>query len=720
MTTFARAASAALLATALWYSSPEPARAATAEYSCGRPSAPHSWCDPADSPAQRAAILLAAMSQSEKIDLLTSKGSTALGIPSLAFQDGPHGAGGALGPPPATALPSGTALAASFDRVLAYQYGSVVGTELRHRGKDGVYGPNINLVRVPMGGRNFETYGEDPYLASQMVIPWIRAVQAQGVMTQPKHFVGNDQEGTIGPVGVIGSRYIVDAKIDERTLHEVYLLPFEKAVREAQPVSVMCAFNRVNGVFACAHRQLLTATLRERWGFSGFVGSDAGAAHETADDLNAGLNVDLLGTAYTAPQVTLALATGQVSEETLDARVLEILRSMFAFGVFDRTAYPNDATLDDHEAHDAINLRVAEHGITLLKNDGRLPIDPSRVRSIAVIGMPANIYLAGGGSAGVVPYRGAVTAFAGIRARAAQAGIAVSYDDGSDPAAAAATAAAADLAIVVAADVETEGKDRLCLDLQPQCAPDTAMLDWGDQDALIQQVATANPATVVVLQTGAPVLTPWRSRVAGLLEAWFPGQDGGTAIARVLFGDVDPGGRLPVTFPASAADLSTAGDPTAYPGIDGSVDYKEGVMIGHRSYDLRNITPAFPFGHGLSYTRFSYGQPSVQRVDATGPQRYTVAVTVTNTGTRAGWAVPQVYVSMPATGSVPQPPLQLKGFRKVYLKPGKTTRVSIVLDNQAFRYWDVVRHDWQLVKGVHRIMVGSSSRELALAGSVAR
>jgi beta-glucosidase len=353
--------------------------------------------------------------------------------------------------------------------------------------------------------------------------------------------------------------------------------------------------------------------------------------------------------------------------------------------------------------------RIEEGAITLLRNEGGvLPLDAGKLHSLAIVGADADTFKTGGGSGDVTPFE-VHTPRAAIVQRAGP-GVRVTYDDGSDADAAAASAAAADVAIVFAGDYQTEGADKRCLTLE--CPPYR-----GDQDALIERVAAANPNTIVVLETGGPVLTPWRDRVRGLLEAWYPGQEGGPAIARALFGDVDPGGRLPATFPASEAGEPTAGDPEKYPGVAETVTYKEGVLVGYRWFDAHGLAPAYPFGFGRSYTTFAYRG---LHVDA-APGRIAVDASVTNTGSRSGIAVPQLYVGLPSPGpGVVQPPRQLRGFAKLALRPGETRRVHFTLDSRALSYWDTGAGGWRLAPGCYRVMVGSSSRELALSATTCR
>jgi beta-glucosidase len=732
-----RAASlAAVIATTLMALAP----AASAQGRCGD----HPWCNTALSPTQRAQEMLAAMSQADKVGILTGQAASDVGLPAIGWTDGAVGAGGVgSGSSDATAMPAAIALAANFDSQMAYRYGGVVGTEVKHRGFDGDFGPTVNIMRTPLGGRTFEAYGEDPYLSAQTAVGWTDGLQAQGVMADVKHFAENNQEGQAGvsPVfGAYGGRTIVNVHVDQRTMHEIELVPFEAAVTQAHSQTVMCSYNLVNGVYACQDPFLLKTTLRQLWGFDGFTVSDAAACHETAPDLDAGLNFDIVGTCYSAPEVDAALASGQVSQATLDQRVFETLRTLFAFGFFDHPTWPKDTTQDNVSGDEATADQTEEGGAVLLRNrGGGLPIDPAKVHSIAVIGPAANQYIHGNGSSQVDPYL-QTTALAGITARAKQAGIKVAYDDGTNPQSAESLAKSSDLAIVVAADTESEGVDKPCMSLTPQCSggqatppnPQSTQADFGDQDSLIEDIAAANPHTVVVLETGAPVLTPWRDQIAGLLEAWYPGEDGGTAIAHALFGDVDPSGRLPATFPQNPGDIPTAhGGAAAYPGtVNPTSDcivytdsvpcpyyqetYSEGVMVGYRWYDRERIQPAFPFGFGLSYTHFRISRLAI--TPGATPQAAKVQLTVTNVGTRSGSAVPELYVALPSRPGVPEPPWQLKGFAKVYLSPGETRRISIALDARSFAYWSDAAGGWRVARGCDVVAVGSSSRDLPLRG----
>jgi beta-glucosidase len=692
----------------------------------------HPWCDTSLGPDARTALLMRQLTPDERISLLagddvtgvgggehahtgTGDGVPRLDVPTTYYSDGP------VGPRQGrtTAPPIPLALAATFSPQLAYRHGTVVANEARSKGNDVIFAPTVNLVRTPLNGRTFEAYGEDPYLQSRLGVAWIRAAQAQGLIGDVKHYAANNQEGRdpsgrsgrpgapIG-AGVEGSRYFVNAHIDERTLRELYLPHFEAAVKEANVGSVMCAYNQVNGQYACENHHLLQEVLKRDWRFKGYVLADYGAAHFAGPSLRNGLDFEPWpGVAYGPNQVRAALLTGQATMAQVDNHVRRLLRTLFAFGFFDRAAYRDDDAQIDKPAHARAVERIEESAITLLVNRGILPLRAKGLQTVAVIGAGADQFTTGGGSANVKPFS-FTSPLAAIRKRLGPR-VTVRHEDGGDQDAAVAAAKGADVAIVIPADYLTEGADRNCLTLE---CPDV----HGDQDGLIRRVAAANPRTVVVLETGGPVLTPWRGRVAALLEAWYPGQEGGTAIARVLFGDADPGGRLPATFPAREADLPTAGDPERYPGVNNELFYKEGVLVGYRWFDARGIAPAFPFGFGLSYTRFDYSALRV-RADGDGAS---VTIGVANSGRRRGSDVPQLYLALPRPSpSIIQPPKQLKGFKRVTLDPERNTVVTFRIDRRALSYWDTPAHRWRVAPGCYGVMVGRSSRAIVRRATLA-
>ncbi len=662
-----------------------------------------------------------------------------LGIPAVYYTDGPVGPRQGK----ATAMPTPMALAATFDPANAFAYGHVVGTEARDKGNSVVFGPTVNIMRTPQGGRTFEAYGEDPFLVASTAVGWIDGAQRAGVMADVKHFAANNQEGQYGaaPIaGLDGARFLVNANVSRRVLHEVYFPQFEAAVKQAHVATVMCSYNQINGVYSCENSWLLQRTLERQWGFKGYVLSDYGAAHNTVANLNNGLDFEpsfavpiQQASSYYAPEVEAAVAAGAVSMKTIDEHVFRILRTFFAYGVFDRPTYVWNDSLINRNADARVAQRVEQNAIVLLKNRGNLlPLDKHSVGSVAVIGPYANRFITGGGSGDVTPFA-RVTALGGIRHELAKTHTAVRYADGSSVAAAVAAARASKVAVVVVGDVESEGQDKSCVALN--CASDvtestvptgTYSCDGScppnghDEVGLIRAVAAANPRTVVVLETGAPVLTSWRSQVPALLEAWYPGERGGVALAHVLFGDSDPAGRLPVTFPNSPSQLPTADSPAEYPGIGVEETYSEGLDVGYRWYAAHQYAPAYPFGYGLSYTHFRY---SGLRLAAAGPRRRghgtiaSVSLDVTNSGSRTGHVVPELYLSLPAAPSRVEPPLQLAGFKGVTLKPGHSARVVFHLDARSFAHYSEAADAWQVADGCYHVGVGSSAQSLPLTGS---
>jgi len=715
----------------------------------------HPWCNRSLTADQRALLLQQAMTEDEEITLVGGDANGAnghtgatyaiprLGLRQIYFTDGPVGPRQGT----ATAMPIPMALAATFSPQLAFDHGYTVGTEARDKGNDFVFGPTVNMMRTPQGGRTYEAYGEDTFLVAATTMQWVDGTQSAGVLATTKHFVANNQEGQNGApplTAANGGRQAVDANVSERTLREVYFPQFEAAVKQGHTGAIMCSYNRVNGVYACENAHTLLQVLRGDWGYKGIILSDYGASNDyeggvqnpTAADLNNGLDFvpdqGQIDQAYSPQLIQAALASGQVSRETLDEHVRHILRTLFAYGIFDRPGYNNDDAQIPVQKDEATAERIEERAITLLKNDGILPLKPG-IHKIAVIGPYANLFVTGGGSGQVTP-RSVVTALQGITARAGK-GVTVTYTNGSDQTAAATAAKGADVAIVVVGDVESEGLDKSCVDLN--CSPSDLQDDEGmgvtgtspcteagmcpangtDEDGLISAVAAAQKNTVVVLETGGPVLTPWRDQVPAIVEAWYPGQQGGTALARVLFGDTDPGGRLPVTFPDSPSQLPTAGSQQQYPGVANEESYSEGIFIGYKWYDAHNLTPAFPFGLGLSYTSFRYGPLHVKVVRRPN-EVVTATLDVTNIGSRAGFAVPELYISKPATGALPQPVRQLVGYDSVQVPAGRTARVTFSLNDRSFASWSA--SGWAIVPGCYRLAAGSSSTALPSSAVIAR
>lgn len=664
----------------------------------GRP-----WLDVHQPLAQRVAELLAALTLDEKVHLMYGvrpppsssaagyvPGIARLGVPPQIFSDGPVGLrDSAPDPRRATAMPATVSLAASFDPDLAEAYGTVLGNEARARGASVLYGPAMNIVRVPLGGRNFEYFSEDPYLTGQLAVHYVRGVQSQRVAAQIKHFALNNQEN---------SRHTASSNADDRTIQEIYLPAWQAAVQQGHSWSLMCANNKVNGIYACENTRLLQDTLETKWGFNGAVGSDYAATHSAVGSVRAGLdqsfNLRDWGAFYRdLPQL---VRDGKVSEATIDERARRVLRMMFRIGLLDP-----DRTIPTVSvaAHGATARRAAEEGTVLLRNQGGLlPLQAAHLGSVAVIGPYANqAYTGGGGSSQVLPYY-SVSPSAGITKRAGP-GVTVESDDGSDVARAVALARRSDVVVVVVGDQSREGRDRTSMDLP------------GGQNHLIDMVATANPNSVVALQTGAPVTMPWLDRVRAVVEGWYPGQEHGNALADVLFGDVDPSGRLPVTFPVRAAEVASMGAPR-YPAGPKGYDYTEGLKVGYRAYDPRGTNVLFPFGFGLSYTRFVFSTLAVRKTASST----LVTFTVTNSGSRTGTSVPEVYVRFPLAAG--EPSAQLKAFGRLSLPAHASRRITLTLPAHAFEYWSAGR--WRTAQGKYAVSVGSSSRSASLVANVAQ
>ncbi|HUR39580.1 MAG TPA: glycoside hydrolase family 3 C-terminal domain-containing protein [Verrucomicrobiae bacterium] len=681
----------------------------------------HPWCDTSLTPDQRAALLLAELTLQEKFDLMagddpfgvltgnpatgTVNGVPRVELPPQYMSDGPVGPREGS----ATAFPSPMALASTFSPAMAFRVGQTIANEVRNKANDLIHAPTVDVMRIPQAGRTFETYGEDPFLSSRLAPEWIRGVQSEGVIGNVKHYAGNHQEGQVGvpPItSVVGGRQSINAMIDDRTLRELYLPPFESAVLEGDVGTVMCAYNIVNSQPACASTQLIEEILRGDWGFTGMVISDYYfALKDTQQSALHGVDVEMPTPQFYMPsQLEAAVNSGDVPESRIDEHVMAILRTLFRFGFFDRAAFPSDEGLIAREAHAQVARENLEQGIVLLQNDGILPLDDA-TRSIAVIGAVAETYVNGGGSSAVVPYEFKAPRQS-IAVRAGP-GVQVKYNDGSDAESAAALAATTDVAIVFVRDTASEGTDKNCLSLD--CGQFPGAPSPGTQDNLIRSVVAENPRTIVVMETSGPVLTPWRGEIAALLEAWYPGQEAGPAIARVLYGDVDASGRLPASFMVAENHTPVAGNPMQYPGVGNTAQYTEGLLTGYRWHDENDVAPAYPFGHGLSYTRFAFSDLAVSASEVTA--------TVKNIGARAGVAVPQLYIGMPEPSpAVPQPPRQLKGFTRITLAPGESATVSFPLNARSLSYWDVIGGDWAIAPGCYAISVGASSRDLPLRG----
>jgi beta-glucosidase len=652
---------------------------------------------------QRVSELMSKMTLAQEIELMTGSGGSSyvgftpaigsLCIPALNLEDGPAGVGDGM--TNVTQLPAPVDVAATWDTAAEQEYGRIIGTEQAAKGTNIDLGPTINIVRDPRWGRAFESVGEDPYLNGQMGAADIRGVQSSGTMAQVKHFAVYNQEAN-------RNTSADDAVVSDQAMQEIYLPAFQTSVQQGAASSVMCSYSYINGTAACQNPYTMSTVLRQQFGYNGFTTSDWGATHSTAASANAGLDQDMPGNdGYYGAALQSAVDSGQVSQSTINTAVSEILTQMFAFGLFDKapTGSPAQSATSATDQSDATQL--SEEGTVLLKNSGNVLPFSAADGSIAVIGADASTspYTAGGGSAGVNS-SGTVTPLQGIKA-AAPSGTTVTYNDGSSDSSAASAAAAASVAVVFVSLGESEGSDLSGIDL------------GSADDNLISAVAAANPNTVVVLNTGSAVTMPWLSSVKGVLEAWYPGQQDGTAIANVLFGAYDPSGHLTVSFPASLSQVP-ASTAAQWPGTNGTVQYSEGVDVGYRWYDSEKLTPLFPFGYGLSYTSFSFSNLHVGSLTAGGTA--TVTATVTDTGSRGGADVAQLYVTDPAASG--QPPLQLEGFARVNLQPGQSQTVSFPLTQRNLRYWNATANSWATSTGGYGISVGDSSANLPLTGTL--
>jgi beta-glucosidase len=705
------------------------------------------WMNSSLSPDQRADLVVKEMTLDEKISLLHGTGMVGLGPMSPRAEKSNGGAGYVVAIPrlgiPAiqmsdaaygvrssgengrysTALPDNLAGAASWDLAAAYEYGALIARELRAQGYNMTLGGGINLTREPRNGRTFEYMGEDPLLAGRMVGQVMKAEQAEHVIGDIKHYALNDQES---------GRNAVNVNIDKRSMRESDLLAFEIGLRESNVAAVMCSYNRVNGDYACENKYLLTDTLKKDWNFKGFVVSDWQGTHSTAKASAAGLDHEEPGEIFYGDTMKKAVESGKVPLAEVDDHVHRILRSMFAAGVIDD---PPMKSVVDVEKGFEVAQKIEEQSIVLLRNENSLlPLDASKVASIAVIGAHSDVgMISGGGSAQVDPPGGDAIMPPGKGRTTWQAHIwfptsplkaiqttipqtRVRYDPGTDAASAALLAKAADVAIVFAYQWESEGMDLDSLSLPEH------------QDDLIAKVAAANPRTIVVLETGSPVTMPWAGQVGGILEAWYGGSRGAEALARVIFGEVNPSGKLPITFPKSEADLphinvirppdksTTHGEPDAWKKIAAGlpafqITYDEGLKVGYKWYDAEHKQALFPFGYGLSYTTYNYSDLKVSP-----GKTVRLSFRVSNTGNRAGAEVAQIYAALPENAG--EPPKRLVGWSKVKLNAGESKNVDIEIDPQYLSIFNVEKDVWQLLPGDYAFMVGGSSQSLPLKESV--
>ena len=718
----------------------------------------YAWSDKTLSPDARADLVIKEMTLDEKIQLLHGPGWSAifappesgpltraiavlgfipgiprLGIPDLQMTDSNQGVSlaGVKGRY-ATALPSDEAMASAWDPALSYEIGTMIGSEMRAMGFNMSLGSGVNLIREPRNGRTFEYKGEDPLLAGTLAGQELKAEKTLHIITDIKHYAVNDQDA---------GRIVANSIISKRAMRESDLLAFQIALHDSGIGAVMCSYNRINGIYACENPYTL-GVLKNDFGFKGFVVSDWGGTQSTVNAAKAGLEIEMPGNDSFGAPLKKAVESGEVPMDRLNDMVHRVLRTMFDSGIVDDPPQP--------ESPDVLRgLQVAqkteEHGAVLLKNSSnQLPLNAASIKSIAIIGGHADAgVLSGGGSSQVSPAGGnpvppppeiarnplafmmmatyhRSVPLKGIEAKASHA--TVKFDSGTDPAAAAALAKSSQVAIIFAVQHESEG-----MDLKNLSLPDK-------QDALIEAVAAANPHTIVVLETGGAVLMPWLDKVSAVVEAWYPGIRGSEAIANILFGDVNPSGKLPITFPKSEADLPhpihvdpPKADAThvvpKLPGAPGpigmamgiappfDVNYNEGLKVGYKWYDAEKKPVLFPFGFGLSYSSFAYSGLKVAPGDSTE-----VSFTVKNTGKRAGSETAQIYASFPDTAG--EPPNRLVGWTKIHLAPGESKQVTVPVTRERLQIFDESSDSWKLVPGQYIVRVGASSRDLPLQQSV--
>lgn len=637
------------------------------------------------------------------LDFWHTKPVERLGVPSVMVSDGPHGLRkqdekadhlGVNDSIKAVCMPAACATASSFDRDLMGRMGQTIGDSCQHEKLGVVLGPAVNIKRSPLCGRNFEYFSEDPYLAGEMSAAYINGVQSKNVGTSIKHFAANSQEHR---------RMSSSSNADERTLREIYFPAFEISVRKAQPWTVMCSYNRVNGVYASENPWLLTDVLRREWGFKGYVMSDWGAVSDRVAGVAAGLDLEMPSSGgINDRKIVAAVKSGELDEKIVDQACERILEINYRYLDNARPETPWD-----QEADHQLSARIAEECMVLLKNDGILPLN--KTDEVAFIGeFAAKPRFQGGGSSHINAFRttSAVEAAQGLPVTYVQ-GYSAARDMATDEmiAEAVQAAKAAKVAVVFAGlpdAYESEGYDRAHMAM-PAC-----------QNRLIEAVAGANPNTVVVLHNGSPVEMPWLGKVKAVLEAYLGGQAVGIATVRLLYGDANPCGHLAETFPVKLSDNPSY---LYYGGEGNEADYREGVFVGYRYYDKKEMPVLFPFGFGLSYTTFACSNLRLSGAKITDQETLTAAVTVTNTGSRAGKTVVQLYVG-DRESTVLRPIRELKGFEKVELQPGESRDVTFTLDKRAFAYWNAAIHDWHVETGAFTIEVGQSSRDIEVSGEV--
>jgi len=793
--------------------------------------------------------LLNRMTLEEKVEMLEGEGFNSpvnerLGIPPLNMTDGPIGVRWGK----ATAFPASVSMASTWDTDLIYKVGKAIGKETKARDRNVLLGPCICIHRVPHGGRNFESYGEDPYLTSRMTVSFVKGVQSENVIATAKHYVCNNQEY---------NRFRVDVKVDERTLHEIYLPAFKAAIVEGGCLSVMAAYNRVNGHYCCANTYLLKDILKEKWNFKGFIMSDWGAVHSVIPTLYAGLDIEMPTAGYLQKNAVLQAVQGElIRKEEIDDKVRRMLRTMFATGIFDCELDKGAINTPEHQK---LALKVAQEGTVLLKNEKNiLPLNKEKINKIAVIGPNAKeAIIGGGGSSNVDPFysvsildglknklgenieiiyeRGLFkekmiqpietsylrppkekkgekgllgqyfnnTAFEGkpvisridkqinfdfdsdstdkrlnkdefsiiwtgklLPSSSGKYIIGTSSDDGTylylngkrivnnwGPHGVVTKTDTVELKKNKSYDIKVEyfeniggasvvlgwrkleeekaDKEKTAIDKAITAAKnsDVAIVcvgvrehEGGDREKLtlpieqvnlIKNIASVNKNVIVVINGGAAVLmNDWLDKVPGLIAAWYPGQEGGNALADIILGEVNPSGKLPTTFIKKWEDSPAYGN---YPEKEGEVHYEEGIFVGYRHFDKEKIEPLFPFGYGLSYTTFKYSDLKINKNNIKEDETLKISLTIENTGKRAGAEIVQLYIQ-DVKSNVERPVKELKGFKKIFLKPGEKMKISFELDKNDLSFYDIARKNWIAEKGKFKVLIGNSSKDIIITG----
>jgi len=659
--------------------------------------------------------LIEKLTLEEKLQLLTGKNNwetvavERLGIPSIFVSDGPHGLrkmvvdeNGNYQTLKSTCFPTASAMAATWNPELAYEVGECIAEECQAENVDIILGPGVNIKRTPLCGRNFEYFSEDPYLAGEMAAAYINGVQSRNVGTSLKHYAANNQEY---------DRHHISSEVDIRALREIYLKPFEIAVKKAQPWTVMCSYNRINGVYGSEHKWLLDDVLRKEWGFEGFVVSDWGAVWDRAKSLKASLELAMPYNENHFNVLKKAYEEGKITDDEINSALERLLKIVFRA----YEARKNRIGKYDAEKHHEVAKKVALESITLLKNDNNiLPINREKVKKLAIIGeFAAMPVIQGGGSAHVQTAK-VDAPLDRIKELAQKEGIEVEYaismsvpsNSQYNQNSALRIAENADQVIIFAGNrgrVESEGYDRTSIKLSP------------DIENAILQISRLNPNTVVVVQAGSAIdMTAWIGRVKAVVFDWYSGQAGGSAIAEILFGVHSPSGKIAETFPICLEDTPAYG---TYPG-NGIVSwYREGIMVGYRYYDTFEKPVLFPFGHGLTYTQFEYSDLKITPDVAGENDEITVSFSVKNTGNMHGKETVQLYVR-DMCSHVLRPFKELKGFAKVDLKPGEKKEVTFRLGRDAFAYYSIAENNWHVEGGEYKILIGASSQDIRLTGRV--